>query len=333
MHDSKTAGYGPICYWHHFSPAVARCVYCGKNICAECAVLLQNRNYCRACASHFPPPQFPSNPSLPAYPVYPVYPGYPAHQIPVEKKWYDFLRRKAPPVFPGAKWGLWEAFLIYIFANILAFGAAILLASSFGGVENPANLILAMFLSSVFLYTAFSAGIFVSVKVVHNSSLREVGVSSKGIGKGLVLGIGFGLPLYAGAVMLAYITQLLVKPHETDVTRSLSEVSKGGVNPWLIVLLILTIVVLAPIFEELFFRGYLYPALRNRMAMQPAMLLDGLLFAAAHLEIFGFLPRMLLGYGLSFIFEKNKNLAGPVLGHAIYNGIMMALWLLASFFL
>ncbi|MBN2167856.1 MAG: CPBP family intramembrane metalloprotease [Actinobacteria bacterium] len=324
MLDGKSAGTGPVCYWHHGLPAVARCVYCGKNICADCAVLLQNRNYCRACTSNFVPPQ---------YPPYSQSQACLACPVPAEKKWYDFLRRKGPPVFPGARWGLWEAVLIYLFANILAFGAAILLAVPFGGMDNPTHLILVMFLSSVFLYTAFAAGIFVSVEVVHKSSLSEIGLSAKGIGKSLALGLGFGLPLYAGAVMLAYVTQLLVKPHETDITRSLGEVSEGGVNPWLVVLLIFTIVVLAPIFEEMFFRGYLYPALRNRMGMQPAMLLDGALFAAAHFEIFGFLPRMLLGYGLSYIFEKNKNLAGPILGHALYNGIMMALWLLASFFL
>lgn len=38
----------------------------------------------------------------------------------------------------------------------------------------------------------------------------------------------------------------------------------------------------APVFEELLFRGFVYTALRNRLGVASAALLDGVLFALPH---------------------------------------------------
>ena len=77
-------------------------------------------------------------------------------------------------------------------------------------------------------------------------------------------------------------------------------------------------------FEEIFFRGYLYPTIRNKVSSaQVAMILNGFLFALAHFDLLGFLPRFLLGYGLCYMYERNRTLAGPMVGHALYNGLLI----------
>ena len=194
-------------------------------------------------------------------------------------------------------------------------------------MSSTTALFLLIFLSSVILYTLLLGGTFFSVKVRHGSSLTALGLRLDGLGAGFATGIGLGIPLFLGAMLLAYVSSLFFRnPTSTDVfSRSVNKISSGGVNAGLIFLLFVTLVVLAPVCEEIFFRGYLYPALRNRLDKQPAMLINGLFFAAAHFEIFGFLPRFFLGYGLCYIYESRRNLSGPIAGHALYNGLILLL--------
>lgn len=299
-----------MCYRHQSTPAVAKCVSCGRYICQNCAVRIQNRNFCDACAGALLP-----------HP-------YPAQIVPQKNKWQGSLRLKSPLVFPGATWGIGEAAIIFIIATIAAAAASAVLVLLLDEMATLEILILVLFITSVILYAFLIGGTFFSVLVRHKSSLSNIGLRTKGAGRGLALGIGLGFPLYVAGVLLGYVSQLLIKPPETDVmTRSITGISKGGVSPVFTAMLVIALVVLAPICEEIFFRGYLYPALRNRMGMQAAMLWNGGLFALVHFELTGFLSRALLGYGLSYIFEKNRTLAGPMIGHAIYNGVMVLLFL------
>jgi hypothetical protein len=186
--------------------------------------------------------------------------------------------------------------------------------------------ILLVFLSSVILYALLLGGTFYSVKVRHKSTITALGLKMEGMWKGIAWGVGLGLPLFVGAIALAFASEKLLRDNAPDmVSKSVNEISSGTLSSVLVFLLFLTLVVLAPVCEEIFFRGYLYPALRNRMDRQPAMLLNGLLFAAAHFEIIGFLPRFLLGYGLCYMYERQHNLSGPMMGHAIYNGLILML--------
>jgi membrane protease YdiL (CAAX protease family) len=167
-------------------------------------------------------------------------------------------------------------------------------------------------------------GTFYSVKVRHGSTPSALGLKLQGSGRAFAWGLGLGVPLFVSAIVVSYVAQRLFGPTNNDmISRQVTKISSGGVNAWLIVILAITLVVLAPVCEEIFFRGYLYPALRNRMSRNPAMLLNGLIFAAAHFEIFGFLPRFLVGWGLCYIYERERTLVGPITGHAMYNGLIL----------
>jgi CAAX protease family protein len=239
-----------------------------------------------------------------------------------------YRRKVRETVFPGTPWGVGEAVIIFIIAF---FGASVLSAGLYlvlrETMSTTTALFLLIFLSSVILYALLLGGTYFSVKVRHRSTLTSLGLKLDGLGSGFLMGIGLGIPLFIGAILLAYVSSLFFRsPTSTDVfSRSMNKISSGGVNAGLIFLLFVTLVVLAPVCEEIFFRGYLYPALRNRMDMQPAMLINGAMFAAAHFEPIGFLPRFFLGYGLCYIYEKRRNLSGPIAGHALYNGLILLL--------
>ncbi len=66
-----------------------------------------------------------------------------------------------------------------------------------------------------------------------------------------------------------------------------------------------TLAGLAPICEEILFRGFLYSALRKYWGILPSMLLSALAFAGIHLDAGGFLPLFTLGMLFAFTFRAH----------------------------
>ena len=338
------------CWFHPENEAVARCVHCGRALCEACRVILGGRNSCRWCASQVQRQVFPSGyQPVPQHGYQPSpYQGFPPGAYGQYYQGYGYpyaypayyppqrpYRKPREVVFPGTPWGVGEAVIIFI----IAFMSASTLTVSFFLVfreyyNSLTGMVMLIFLSSVVLYSLLLGGTYYSVRARHRSTLSALGLKFDGLGKGVVFGLGAGLPLFAVAIgiglAIEYIYRELMGPSNPDITtKAVSNLWKGEASIGLLVVLVIVLCVLAPICEEIFFRGYLYPALRNRMSMQPAMILNGIMFAAAHFEVLGFLPRFLLGYGLCYMFEKNHNLSGPVTGHALYNSlVLLASWLL-----
>lgn len=83
--------------------------------------------------------------------------------------------------------------------------------------------------------------------------------------------------------------------------------------------LILTIV-LAPVFEELFFRKYLIDNLSKRYSVKNALMMSSLLFAIIHLPNFAnILPTFALGLISAYIYLKSGKIIHSILLHAMSN--------------
>ena len=90
-------------------------------------------------------------------------------------------------------------------------------------------------------------------------------------------------------------------------------------NPLALVLLALTAVVLAPLFEELVFRGVLLPVLARGLGRGWGVFLSGLVFAVAHLSIGELPPLLVLGIGLALLRLSTGRLLPCVVMHACWN--------------
>lgn len=88
---------------------------------------------------------------------------------------------------------------------------------------------------------------------------------------------------------------------------------------WLWAGLGLFVVVLAPLTEEIFFRGVLYNALKHRLGHGWAAPINGVIFAAIHLSWIGFLPRMLMGWLLANFYQRSGSLWVPIIAHGVNN--------------
>jgi uncharacterized protein len=126
--------------------------------------------------------------------------------------------------------------------------------------------------------------------------------------------LGFGTIL---AFEFAYIALLGVD--ETNV----DELGKGNVLAALAVSL--AVIVVAPVSEEFFFRAFFYRALRSRLRIWWAALIDGLVFGALHFE--GADTAVILpviaafGVGQCLVYERTGSLFAVIAIHAAFNTV------------
>lgn len=92
-------------------------------------------------------------------------------------------------------------------------------------------------------------------------------------------------------------------------------------------ILIVIVAVVAPFAEEVYFRGFLYTAFKKSWGVNAGLFLSSLLFAAAHMEVYSFIPVMIIGWILAYIFEKTKSLVPVIFLHSAYNLILILIML------
>jgi len=86
---------------------------------------------------------------------------------------------------------------------------------------------------------------------------------------------------------------------------------------------ILKIVVIAPIIEELIFRGIIMHGLMRNYPKVIAIFFSGLLFALFHLNPWQFPATFILGLLLGWIMIRTRNIFACIAGHAINNGLVL----------
>jgi membrane protease YdiL (CAAX protease family) len=86
--------------------------------------------------------------------------------------------------------------------------------------------------------------------------------------------------------------------------------------------------VIAPVWEEIFFRGTLFPWLAGRMPIAQAQWLSALAFGAVHLHGPTLIPLTVFGALLAGIYRTQGSLLPAILVHALFNANTCALLLL-----
>jgi membrane protease YdiL (CAAX protease family) len=81
---------------------------------------------------------------------------------------------------------------------------------------------------------------------------------------------------------------------------------------------------LAPLGEEILFRGILYPTIKQAGFPKIALWVTSLAFAAIHLNVETFIPLLVLALLLTLLYEKTNNLLAPITAHAVFNAVQFA---------
>ena len=96
-------------------------------------------------------------------------------------------------------------------------------------------------------------------------------------------------------------------------------------NRFYIGIMILQIVIIAPIAEELLFRGLIFKLLRKKYSFFAAAATSSIIFALIHRASLNILPLFVISFVFAYLYEKTQNIATPMILHSIHNTINLSL--------
>jgi len=154
----------------------------------------------------------------------------------------------------------------------------------------------------------------------HKIGFRYLGLKDKKwlshLSKGFLWGIIiFILVTLTNALLMTFLPY--EPPPQDLVVIALDEIN----NPRSLLLLFILASFLAPLGEELYFRGFLYPAIAKHTGNIAGMLITSIVFGALHLSWPQFLPLTLGGLFLNWLYFKEGSLYTAIAAHSMWNAL------------
>lgn len=217
-------------------------------------------------------------------------------------------------------WTLRDLFWIFIFEGLAFFGMIlfapfILTFFSPPWFSNPALQTLLIYLfQTIFLLVPLYFFTFFK----YGARLSDFGMKSVSF-KALSLSVAQGFFFYY--LISLFLFQILSR-YDLEIPgygEQESHIPLFGDTPMGIFLAIFVMIGIAPLVEELFFRGYVYPIFKKHFTIPVASVFSALLFGFFHLEFQVLIPLFLLGLILNWLFEKTRSLWTPIVFHMINN--------------
>ena len=115
-----------------------------------------------------------------------------------------------------------------------------------------------------------------------------------------------------------------ITPKEQDILKMI----RGAKNPLVRGYLLTLAIAVAPVFEETFFRGFMYPALKHRLGTVGGLVVVSLLFASVHFNLNALVPVFVLGAMLGLAYEITGTILVPITVHVLFNTANLILLLL-----
>lgn len=169
--------------------------------------------------------------------------------------------------------------------------------------------------------------IFNFLKRNYQANLKSLGIRwhlcLRGSLKGILFYIGF-IPLL---MLLTYIGLIFCNIFGiTPEPHPLVDILKKEKSILFIYYLIFTAVFIAPVFEEILFRGLFYQALKKQLGLFRSAIISSTLFSLLHFNTAQFLPVLGLGTLLCLIFEYTGSLIPSIVLHIFNNGLFLGLF-------
>ncbi len=101
-------------------------------------------------------------------------------------------------------------------------------------------------------------------------------------------------------------------------------VQEGGTTLELVVMYT-TIMLVAPLCEEVAFRGGIFRFVHQRMPLYASLGLSAFFFALLHINLYSFAPLMTIGVMLALAYRESGSLVSNITFHAVFNSINLVL--------
>jgi membrane protease YdiL (CAAX protease family) len=296
------------CSFHPGVRAITRCSTCGAFICSGCMRIVGSKRVCEVCLNR----------------DYTVGYGDTYGRPPVAWK---LPQARKEPSLASAPWELWPGLLFLPIPFLLNGIMSYMMRQGEELSVGAAQILLSLLLYSTTLFFAF---VIVSR---YGPALEEIGFTRKNLPSSLGLGFVGGALSFGLALVSIFLSMGLFERFDyvERWLRGFFELNFKDITGIDVLIAGVIIVIVAPICEEIFFRGYLYPPMRRKLGVGWAALLNGFLFSLVHFSLFGLIGRTLAGALFCLLYEYNDNLAAPITAHFINNFIafflpIVAIW-------
>ena len=173
------------------------------------------------------------------------------------------------------------------------------------------------------IFLIIGAFVFSFASFIRGRNPNQVfGLNKISFGRILKWGLGAMIPVYIIIGLGNFITQLIIPskeqvPEMQEIVQTM--ISSDDVT--IRITLLFSAIIVAPMVEEIIFRGYIYPILKRYSHRLFAGFMTSLLFAVVHGHMEGLIPLLFLAIILTLCYEITGSIFVPILIHALFNGI------------
>lgn len=206
----------------------------------------------------------------------------------------------------------------------------------FKGLENPIVIFLQTYqishaklvfiLLGTLIQASLLAGLVFFFAYKRGGTIKDLGLATDNIGRNVLIGIAGGFMLLFMIIIVSIFINIIAFylgiPQKPQMIVEILQQIKSREG---LVIAILMGSFLAPISEELYFRGFTYPLLKAHWGPWPAMLVTSLIFATLHFDWFRLIPLTLGGLGLNLLYERTGSLFTSIVAHSVWNTTMTLL--------
>ncbi len=233
---------------------------------------------------------------------------------PVDRSAFAPLRRYMPS---HVRWTFWDLLLVALVTLVLS-GLSLALVRVLPGVAaNAESLALNLGAGGV-VYLITLVAVFAVIVLRRRGTWHEIGFRRTSPWWALLV-FGMFIVQLLSVALANLAIQAITGPFTNPQIAALTD--ERGFS-WLNFAVVFTVgAIIAPIVEELTFRGLLYQWLRKHTGVLLPVLLSGALFSVVHFIPQLFLGLFLVGVILALAFEWSQSLWVPIALHMLQNGL------------
>jgi membrane protease YdiL (CAAX protease family) len=147
---------------------------------------------------------------------------------------------------------------------------------------------------------------------------KDLGLTKKNLGRNILIGLAMGVALVLVSGVLEYLIGLLLPTDLPDILDPSNDTFVAQDMPSLLMILA-GACVMAPLGEELYFRGYLYAGLGKGYRLPVVFIISSAYFSVGHFNLIFFPIFFLAGLMLIYVRHKSQSLVPSIIMHSVNN--------------
>lgn len=135
--------------------------------------------------------------------------------------------------------------------------------------------------------------------------------------------LGWTVVLIISSVLLSYVVEWLF---DVGVDNDKIESLNTRLSPVNIIIAFVSAAIISPIYEEIFYRGFLYRWVRSKYGIFAGMFISSFIFMLVHIPTFNTLAyNFVSGLIFAWTYEKTQSIIPAMIIHGFFNGLAIIL--------